>query len=132
MYQVKTFNQFIRESNNYLETSWTCDIDGVEKTVSISEVEDYIKDAPIIGIPVNIIKGMCCHLGKSDEATLSRSNAANLDFPIIISKDVDGKYNMILDGHHRLLKAINNNVVTINAKVLDLSTAPILFKRMFG
>jgi hypothetical protein len=131
MNQIKTFNQFMCENNNYTETSWTGDIDGVEKTVTISEVEDYLKDAPIIGIPVKTIKGMCCHLGKTDEETLSRSNASNLDFPIIISKKADGKYNMILDGHHRLLKAINNNVMTINAKVLDLSTAPILFKRMF-
>jgi ParB-like chromosome segregation protein Spo0J len=29
---------------------------------------------------------------------------------------------MILDGHHRLLKAINNNIETIKARVLDLST----------
>jgi ParB-like chromosome segregation protein Spo0J len=39
---------------------------------------------------------------------------------------------MILDGHHRLLKAINNNIETIKARVLDLSTAPKLYQSMFG
>jgi hypothetical protein len=37
---------------------------------------------------------------------------------------------MILDGHHRLLKAINNNIETIKARVLDLSTAPKIISKV--
>jgi hypothetical protein len=57
---------------------------------------------------------------KDRQLTIRRSNLSSLEYPIIISKDINGNYNMILDGHHRLLKAINNNIETIKARVLDL------------
>ena len=38
---------------------------------------------------------------------------------------------MILDGHHRLQKAINTKQKNIKAKVLDLKTAPEKYKIMF-
>ena len=108
------------------------DIDGEEVKVTIDEIEDYLKDEPIIEIPVQEISNFCIHKDKDDESTKLRSQSSDLSFPIIISKDINGEYNMILDGHHRLLKAINTNKKTIRAKVLDLTTAPDKYKKMFN
>jgi hypothetical protein len=127
---IKKFNQYLKE--NYNQTSWSDIIDGVKRTINISDIEKYLINEDIIEIPVNKIKNMCCHLGKTDELTIRRSNLSSLEYPIIISKDINGNYNMILDGHHRLLKAINNNIETIKARVLDLITAPKLYQNMFG
>jgi hypothetical protein len=120
-----------KENNHYQETSWTDNIDGKEVKITIQEVQDYLKNSPIIDIPVSEISNLCIHKDKDDEETLLRSQKSDLSFPIIISKNEDGKYGMILDGHHRLLKAINNGEETIKAKVLDLSTAPREYKEMF-
>jgi len=38
---------------------------------------------------------------------------------------------MIIDGHHRLKKAIDNEVKNIKAKILDLKKAPSIYKKMF-
>jgi len=117
--------------NYYKETSWTNEIDGKEETITIQQIQDYLKNQPIIEIPVAEIEDLCIHKDKDDEETKLRSEKSDLSFPIIISKDLDGKYNMILDGHHRLLKAINTNQDTIKAKVLDLREAPEKYKKMF-
>jgi hypothetical protein len=117
--------------NYYKETSWTIKINGKKETITIQQIQDYLKNQPIIEIPVVEIEDLCIHKDKDDEETKLRSEKSDLSFPIIISKDLDGKYNMILDGHHRLLKAINTNQDTIKAKVLDLREAPKKYKKMF-
>jgi hypothetical protein len=118
-------------TENYKETSWADVINGEEATITIQDVEDYLKDEPVIEIPVAEIKDMSIHKSKTDEPTLKRVSAADLNFPIIITKGLDGKYTMILDGHHRLQKAINTNQEAIKAKVLDLKSAPDKYKFMF-
>jgi hypothetical protein len=128
---MKTYYQFINEVNNYEETSWSRTIDGELVTIKISEIEKYLEYFPIIEIPVSEIKDMCVHKDKKDEETIKRVESADLKYPIIISKDLKGEYNMILDGHHRLQKAINNNVEKIKAKVLDLKQAERIYQIMF-
>lgn len=132
MKYLKLFEDFTTVSPDYIGTKWIADIDGEEVTITIKEIEDYLIDEPIIEIPVKEIADMCIHKDKTDIETKERSERANLNFPIIISKNLEGKYNMILDGHHRLLKAINTNQKTIKAKVLDLKQAPEKYKKMFN
>jgi len=130
MYKFQTFKEWLNEGY-YEETSWTREIDGKEVTITIQEVQDYLKDAPIIEIPVEEIEDMCVHKDKKDKKTLDRAKAANLKYPILIAKDDKGNYVMVLDGHHRLKKSIEKDNKTIKAKVLDLKDAPINYKKMF-
>lgn len=117
--------------NHYAETSWSDNIEGVNQTITISDVENYLSATPVIEIAVAVIKNMCVHVNKTSEKTKQRAASANLDFPIIISRDFNGEYNMILDGHHRLLKAIILGNEFIKAKVLNLNSAPKLYQKMF-
>ena len=59
--------------------------------------------------------------------------AASLEYPIIVVKS-DGQYRYVLDGNHRLQKAIDEEIESIKAKILDLDNpeTPEKFKRMFG
>jgi len=132
MKYLKLFEDFTTHSPNYTETKWTTKIDGKKETITIQQIQDYLKIQHIIEIPVAEIEDLCIHKDKDDEETKLRSEKSDLSFSIIISKDLDGKYKMILDGHHRLLKAINTNQKNIKAKVLDLKDAPEIYKKMFN
>jgi ParB-like chromosome segregation protein Spo0J len=126
MEYVKTFEGY----NNYKETSWSAKIDGKDVTITIKDVEDLLKDKKPTKIPVSEIQDLSIHKDKKDKKTLKRISDSNLKFPIIISK-LDGKYNRILDGHHRLQKAINTEAKFIKAKILDLDDAPSKYMKMF-
>ena len=131
MNRIKSFEGFVNESKHYQETSWTDTIDGKKQTITIKEVEDFLKNDAIIDINVKDIQDKCIHLNKTDKETLERSENSDLSFPIIITKEQDGSWGRILDGHHRLKKAIDNDIETIKAKVLDLREVPDLYKKMF-
>ena len=61
----------------------------------------------------------------------ARVQAADLNYPLIVTK-VNGKFKKILDGQHRLVKAITNNEPTVKVKVLDIDSAPDDYKEMFS
>ena len=117
--------------SHYEETSWSRKLDGKNVTITIKDVEKLLNSG-IEKISVTEIADMCVHKGKTDKGTLERSEKSNLEYPIIVSKDLKGNFNMILDGHHRLLKAINNKMDTINARILDLSKCPKEYQLMFN
>jgi len=68
---IKKYLDFILEDNevdkNYNETSWTMDINGKEKTITIHMIQDFLKDEPIVDIKVEDIKDKCIHLDKKDK-----------------------------------------------------------------
>ena len=113
--------------------SWTTEIDGKEITIPIEDVQKYLdkNNAPIVEIPVKDIFHLCAHRDKKAKETLERSQESSLDYPIIVSEK-DGKYTMVLDGHHRLLKAKNNNIDRIKARIIELSKAPYEYQKMFS
>ena len=84
---------------------------------------------PVVEIPVKDIFNKCAHRDKKDKETLDRSERSDLKFPIIVLKK-NGKYHMVLDGHHRLLKAKNNNIDKIKARVFNFEDAPDEFKKV--
>lgn len=112
---------------NYKNTSWT---DG-DVTITISDVEEFLRGTKVINIPVKDIEHLNINKNKVDDDTIKRVMRSDLSFPIIIIKD-GGKYTSVLDGNHRLQKAINTNVEYIQAKVLDLDKSPKVFQDMFS
>lgn len=108
--------------------SWTSN----NITIELTDIQRYLdeKNIPVKDIPVKDIFHLCTHKNKTDEKTLNRSEKAILDFPIIVLKK-NGKYHMVLDGHHRLLKANNNNIDKIKARVFNFEDTPDKFKKVF-
>ena len=58
-----------------------------------------------------------------------RVQAADLQYPIIVTTE-NGQYKKILDGQHRLEKALHLKV-PINARVLNLDEAPEEYQKLF-
>jgi len=120
----------------YEDTTWS---DG-EITITMRDVEDKLTElqSPVISIPVKDITHLDIHTrhkpNKTPEqvkSTYDRAMRADLKYPIIITKN-NGKYDMILDGNHRLHKAVEIGEDTIQAKVLDLSKVPEEWLSVFG
>ena len=111
---------------SWRETSWT---GADDEKVDIGQVVDYLGDNVV---ELNVSE-LSSQLPSLPTQGAERIAAASLDHPVIVVKS-GGQYKYILDGNHRLQKAIDIEEETIKAKVLDLDNpeTPEVFKRMFG
>jgi len=121
---------------NWRDTSWETD----DEKVTIEDVVDYLGNETV---DVNVLElsQQLPALPIDPEHGPKRVATANLEFPIIVVKN-KGQYQFVLDGNHRLQKAIDSHkstssiekVESIKAKILDLDKeeTPEVFKKMFG
>ena len=121
---LENWRKYLTEG--WRDTSWEND----EEKVTLGEIDDFLGDKTI---DINVLE-LSKQIPPLPTRGEERVAAASLEFPIIvIKKDVQLKY--VLDGNHRLQKAINQEVETIKAKILDVSAeaeTPDRFKKMFG
>ena len=120
---LENWRKYITE--DWRDTSWQTDDD----KVTIGDVVDYLGDKTI---DINVLE-LSQQLPPLPTRGAERVAAASLEYPIIVVKS-GGQYRYVLDGNHRLQKAIDNKVESIKAKILDLDNpeTPEMFKRMFG
>ena len=128
----KQKRQLINEANkrmlgeNWKDTSWEDD-DG---KITIGDIIDYIGDN-VRNISVvdlqNKLKSQLDKVTKDEERIMK----ADLKYPIILVQK-DGEFSYVLDGNHRLAKAIMTGEEYIKAKVLylDDKNTPEEFKRL--
>tara|TARA_R110000868_G_scaffold411565_1_gene705372 strand:+ start:1130 stop:1552 length:423 start_codon:yes stop_codon:yes gene_type:complete len=124
----------IEETSNedaWIGTSWTDTIDGKEVTVTIKDILDLIKERPVQEIDTHILEPYALHKTKTDAGTLANIKKANLNYPIIVLKKHTTTY-QILDGNHRLQKAINNKIPHIKARVIELKDMPSDWQKVFN
>ena len=110
---------------NWCDTSWETD----EEKVTIGDVVDYLGNETV---DINVLE-LSQQLPSLPTRGAERVAAASLEYPVIVVKS-GGQYRYVLDGNHRLQKAIDEKVESIKAKILDLDNpeTPEVFKRMFG
>ena len=96
-------------SNNWEQTYWE---DEQGNRTTIQEVLEDLRDEPVISLEVASV----AHLRRTTTEP-DRKEKADLSFPIIVSAR-DGKFQSILDGNHRLQKAIDKDETHISAKIL--------------
>ena len=127
---LENWKRFIAES--WRDTSWEND----EDKVTLGEIDDFLGDKTV---EIDVLE-LSRQIPPLPIRSKKRVNDANLDFPIIVVKK-DGQFKYVLDGNHRLQKAINSHddpsistVETIKAKILDVSAeeTPERFRKMFG
>ena len=109
-----------------LATSWE---DGDLK-VTIKEVLEYLddNDVPVKDVSTDKLKSILI----ADDRDEKRVQAADLKYPVVVVVDKNGKYKSILDGNHRVDKAISNDIPTVKTRELDLRTAPKDYKKLFN
>ena len=134
--------------DNWAETSWEDTTkDGKHIKVTFKDLLEFSKDIPVEELSVEDLKYLALHKTKTDSETLANIQKANLDYPILVlhkTKDKQSKYSSsdvliqhnglvsILDGHHRLQKAIVNEIPTIKAKMLHLAEMPKDWQWLFA
>ena len=134
--------------DNWAKTTWEDTTkDGKHIKVTFKDILEFAKDIPVEELSVEDLKHLALHKTKTDPETLANIQKADLDYPILVldkSKDKKNQYSSssvliqhpglvsILDGHHRLQKAINNKVETIKAKMLHLAEMPKDWQELFS
>ena len=139
----ENWRKYITE--DWRDTSWKDD----DEIVTIGEVDDYLGDKMIDVTPLEVRNQVLKNRGKDRLPTTSQDRIDNakfgeykkddmgekiwVHFPIIATMK-GGEFIEVLDGNHRLQKAIDQGVENIKAKILDLTAdeTPAKFKRMFG
>tara|TARA_B100000212_G_scaffold276153_1_gene215699 strand:+ start:156 stop:503 length:348 start_codon:yes stop_codon:yes gene_type:complete len=114
---MKTFKQFYEAVG--ADTHWQ---DG-DVNITLSDVLNHSSEA----IAANPKKFK--HLLIDVSRDPNRIDSADLRYPIIVTIE-NGKPKKILDGQHRVVKAIKLNQ-PIQVQYLDLDRAPEQFKQMF-
>ena len=109
-----------------LDTSWE---DGDLK-VTIKEVLKYLddNDVPVKEVSTDKLKSILI----ANNRDAKRVQAADLKYPAVVVVDMKGKYKSILDGNHRVDKAISNDIPTVKVRELDLRDAPEDWKELFN
>jgi hypothetical protein len=107
------------------ETYWELE-DGTK--ITLKDIVSFLdkENIPVIDIETDKLS----HLLIDVERDPNRVEAANLDFPIIVS-EYKGEFKSILDGQHRLVKSIKNRIDKIKCRVLDLEKSPEVFRKVF-
>jgi hypothetical protein len=126
---MENWRKYLTE--DWRDTSWE---DDGEK-ITIGQVDDYLGDKTICVIPSDVRDQVLKSQGKDSRlptTSQDRIDKADLSFPIIVVME-DGKYTYVLDGNHRLQKAVEQGE-PLKARVLNLEGAktPENFKKMFG
>lgn len=115
-------------NKNYKDLHWTKLINDKFEIVYISDIEDYLKDNNIIPqrIPINMIEHLCIVSQDSSE----RVENADLSYPIIVVR-LNGNIIRVIDGNHRLRKAMNLSHGDIRGYVIDLEKTNDIWIEMF-
>lgn len=117
--------------DNWAETAWEdTTADGKTVRVTLNDVLKFSEDLPVVELNVRDLESIALHRDKNDEETLRNVQKANLEYPIIVLNKPNKK--SILDGHHRLQKAIVNKIPTIKAKMLKLEELPEEWQWLLG
>ena len=120
---LEKWRKYITE--DWRDTSWETD-DG---KVSIGDVVDYLGEKTV---DINVLE-LSQQIPRRPTTAAARVAAASLEFPIMVVK-FGGKYQYVLDGNHRLQKAIDEDVESIETRILDLDNpkTPEVFKKVLG
>ena len=115
-------------SEGWGDTSWVTD---TEK-ITIHDVLNYLSNHTVYDIPVQYIVDTLGNSFTRVKTEPERILKADLSYPIVIVKK-NGKLSYVLDGNHRMTKAIDIGEDTIKTKILDLDNpnVPPVFKELF-
>jgi len=110
------------------DTSWEND---KGDKITLMDLLNATENIPVEKISVEELKP---HLlswdGNEDE--IKKIERADLQYPILIFVDYDGSFISIIDGHHRVQKAVRNGLETIKAKIIPINSLPKDIRKVFS
>lgn len=123
MKYLKLFENFDQPEGTGRETFWEVENDGETIRLTLDDVLDYLDNG------VEMDPKEVEHLLIDSERDPSRVEASDLKYPVILLSS-DGEIKSILDGQHRVVKALQNDEM-IRVRILDLDTAPDKFNKIY-
>ena len=99
--------------------------------ITLVDLLNATQDIPVKNVLVNKIKSKLLTWDDDDEE-VAKIEKADLQYPILIFVDDDGKFISIIDGHHRAQKAVKHKLKTIKAKLIPINSLPKDIKKVFG
>ena len=122
-----TYNVGVAEGG--AETSWS---DGTEK-ITLQDILELTKHIEQINLPINdSLKSKLLHWdGNPEEIERINQVTVSNKFPILVMLDGQGQIDWILDGNHRLHKAIKSQAKTIPAKLIKPSDLSDKARKVF-
>lgn len=124
MKHIKVFEQFKKPKGTGDETFWEKTINGKKVRITLDDVIKQTKKSFFIVDP-NKLKDLLIDVKRDPK----RINNADLSYPIVLAKK-DGKYHSIIDGQHRVVKALNDKK-ELRAYILDLDNSPSIYSKFF-
>jgi len=112
------------------ETSWSNDTD----TITLQDILELTKHIKQINLPINDnLKSKLLHWeGNPEEIERVNQVTVSNQFPILIMVDEQGQIDWILDGNHRIHKAIQSQAKTIPAKLIRPNNLNDKAKKIFN
>jgi dCMP deaminase len=131
----KFIEPFMKTAESGADTSWSDDTD----TITLQDILELTKHIKQINLPItDKLTNKLLHWdGNPEEMERINQVTVSKQFPILVILDEQGQIYSILDGNHRLHKAIQSRAETIPAKLIkpsDLSdkAKKILYIRKQG
>ena len=110
------------------DTSWEND-EG--DRITLMDLLNATEDIPVEKISVEELKPYLL-TWDGDEEERGKIDKADLQYPILIFVDNDGKFISIIDGHHRAQKAVRKELETIKAKIIPINSLPKNIRKVFS
>jgi len=110
------------------DTSWE-NADGDK--ITLMDLLNATEDIPVEKVSVEELKPRLL-TWDGDEDEIKKIESADLQYPILIFVDNDGKFLSIIDGHHRAQKAVRKGLETIKAKLIPINSLPKDIRKVFS
>ena len=111
-----------------LDTKWQSEDGSV--TITLQQLLDDIKTVPVKKIEIEKLKKRLLNWS-DDPKEWDKVKSVDMTYPPIILMD-GNEVDMIIDGNHRVQKAIQLGYDTIDAKLISLNNLPDEYKQVFS
>jgi len=99
--------------------------------ITLIDLLDATQNIPVEEFSVEELKP---HLltWDGDEDEVIKIEKSDLQYPILIFVNDDGEFISLIDGHHRVQKAVRKGLETIKAKLIPINSLPKNIRRVFS
>ena len=117
-------NQILEEG---LDDKWTRD----DVTITLKDILDITTDIPVRNIQLEKLKNVVLNW-QGNPKEIEKIEKSDLQYPVLIIVDGNNKIKYILDGNHRVQKAIKYNLQYVACKLIKLNKLPQHFQFVLG
>lgn len=110
------------------DTSWEND---KGDKITLMDLLHATKDIPMKKISVDKLKSKLL-TWDGEEEEIAKIEKADLQYPILIFVDDNNKFISIIDGHHRVQKAVRHKLKTIKGKLIPINSLPKDIRKVFS